>query len=169
MKKFWLIAAIAVFIGNISNGLLAQANVSDPDQLKLLENFVGNWKLDGDKDTLVVNEFQKHGKAFVETYYQIIDGRKTWLSIWSYSFSPKESKFKIFGLSSNGGYSTWIGSFTSEKIWVQHRVQNFNPEKVLGKAEIQLVGPDHISVTFYNAADVKTMEQTWSKVEQRTD
>lgn len=165
MKKFWLAAAIAVFIVNCSNGLVAQTNVSNLDQLKLMEKFLGNWKLDGDKDTLVANEFQQHGKAFVETYYQIIDGKKTWLSIWSYSFSPKEGKFKFFGLNSNGGYSTWIASFITEKIWIQHRVQNFNPEKVLGKAEIKFVDPDHITVTFYNAADVKTVEQRWCKVE----
>ena len=131
MKKFWLTAAIALFIVNCSNGLQAQTNVSNADQLKLIVKFLGNWQLDGDKDTLVVNEFQQYGKAFVETYYQIVDGKKTWLSIWSYSFSPKEDKFKNFGLNSNGGYSTWIASFTSEKIWIQYRVQNFNPEKVL--------------------------------------
>ena len=165
MKKFWLTAVIALFILNCSNGLQAQTNVSNVDQLKLMEKFLGNWQLDGDKDTLVVNEFQQYGKAFVETYYQIIDGKKTWLSIWSYSFSSKEGKFKFFGLNSNGGYSTWIASFTSEKIWIQHRVQNFNPEKVLAKAEIVFINPAHIIVTFYNAADVKTGEQKWSKVE----
>jgi hypothetical protein len=100
-----------------------------------MEMFLGNWQSDGGKDTLVVNEFQRYGKAFVETYYQIIDGKETWLSIWSYSFSPKEGKFKFFGLNSNGGYSTWIASFTSEKTWIQYRIQNFNPEKVLAKVK----------------------------------
>jgi hypothetical protein len=163
MKKSWLMAAIAVFMVNCSIGLLAQTNVSNLNQLKLMEKFLGNWQLDGDKDTLVVNEFRQYGKAFVETYYQIIDGKKTWLSIWSYSYSPKEGKFNFFGLNSNGGYSTWIASFISEKIWIQHRVQNFNPEKVLGKAEIKLYDSDHIMVTFYNSAGVKTVEQKWFK------
>lgn len=169
MKKFWLTAAVAIFFMNCSNSLWAQTDVSNPDQLKLMEKFLGNWQLDSDKDTLVVSEFQRYGKAFVETYYQIIDDKKTWLSIWSYSFSPKDGKFKIFGLNSNGDYSTWIASFTSEKIWIQHRVQNFNPEKVLGKAEIKFIDPAHIIVTFYNAADVKTGEQRWSKVEHWID
>jgi hypothetical protein len=88
------------------------------------------------------------------------------LSIWSYSFSSKEDKFKLFGLSSNGGYSTWIASFISEKIWIQHRVQNFNPEKALEKVEIVFINPANIIVTFYNAADVKTGEQSWFKDEE---
>jgi hypothetical protein len=169
MKKFWLTTAIALFIVDCSNSLQAQTNVSDLDQLKHMEKFLGNWQLDNDKDTLVVNEFQQYGKAFVETYYQVIDGKKTWLSIWSYSFSPKDGKFKFFGLSSNGGYSTWIASFTTETIWIQYRVQNFNPEKVLAKAEIKFIDPDHITVTFYNSDDVKTGEQRWSKVEHWID
>ena len=169
MKKFWLTTAIALLIMDCSNGLQAQTNVSNVDQLNLMEKFLGNWQLDGDKDTLVVNEFQRYGKAFVETYYQIIDGKNTWLSIWSYSFFPKEGKFKFFGLNSNGGYSTWIASFTTENVWIQYRIQNFNPEKVLAKAEIRFIDPDHITVTFYNSADVKTGEQRWSKVEHWID
>jgi len=165
MKKFRLTTTIALFIVVCSNSLWAQTIVSDLDQLKHMEKLLGNWQLDGDKDTLVVNEFQRYGKAFVETYYQIIDGKKTWLSIWSYSFSPKEGKFNFFGLSSNGGYSTWIASFTSENIWIQYRVQNFNPEKILAKAEIKFIDPDHITVTFYNSANMKTGQQRWSKVE----
>ena len=169
MKKFWLTAAIAVFIMDWSIGLQAQTNVSNVDQFKLIEKFLGNWQLDGDKDTLIVNEFQQYGKAFVETYYQIVDGKKTWLSIWSYSFSQKDGKFKFFGLNSRGGYSTWIASFTAENIWIQYRVQNFNPEKVFARAEIKFIDPDHIAVTFYNSADVKTSEQRWSKVEHWMD
>lgn len=168
MKRFWLTVVIAVFIMNCSKGLWAQTKVSDNDQLKLMENFLGKWQLDGGRDTLVVNEFQQYGKAFVETYYQIIDGKKTWLSIWSYSFSPKDGKFKFFGLNSKGGYSTWIGSFTTGNTWIRYRVQNFNPEKVLAKAEIKLIDHDHIKVTFYNSADVKTGEQRWAKVEHWT-
>jgi len=165
MKKFWLTAVIAVVILEYSIGLQAQTNLSNLDHLKLMEKFLGNWQLDDDKDTLVVNEFKQYGKAFVETYYQIIAGKKTWLSIWSYSFSPKEGKFKFFGLNSNGGYSTWIAYFSSEKTWIQYRIQNFNPEKVLAKAEIKFIDSDHIMVTFYNSTDVKTGEQRWSKVE----
>jgi hypothetical protein len=165
MKRFWLTAAIALFVLDCTIGQQAQTNVSELDQLKLMGKFLGNWQLDADKDTLVVNDFKQYGKAFVETYYQIIDGEKTLLSIWSYSFSPKEGNFKFFGLNSRGGYSTWIASFTSENTWTQYRVQNFSPEKVLSKAEIAFKDPVHITVTFYNAADVKTGEQRWIKVE----
>ena len=165
MRKFRLTTAIAVFIMVCSNGMQAQTIVSDLDQLTLMEKFLGNWQLEANKDTIIVNDFQQYGKAYVETYYQIINGKKTWLSLWSYSFSPKEGKFKFFGLNSNGGYSTWIASFTSENKWIQYRIQNFNPEKILGKAEIVFINPSQIIVTFYNAADVKTGEQRWYKVE----
>ena len=165
MKKFWLTAAIALFFVECSDSLWAQTDVSNPDQLKHMEKFLGNWQLDGDKDTLFVNDFQQYEKAYVETYYQIINGKKTWLSLWSYSFSPKEKKFKFFGFNSIGGYSTWIASFTSENKWIQYRIQNFNPEKILGKAEIVFINPSQIIVTFYNAADVKTGEQRLTKVE----
>jgi hypothetical protein len=164
MKKFCLPIAISVFWMIFSDKMQAQTLAYNLNQLKLMEQLLGPWQKYEGKDTVLISEIQQYGNAFVETYHRIINGKKTWLSIWSYSFSPKEGKFKIFGLMSNGSYSTWIASFTSEKRWIQEQVQNFNTDKVLRKIELVLDTQTNLTVSRYNSDGIKTGEEKWIKV-----
>jgi len=108
--------------------------------------------------------FEQHGKAFVETDYNLIKGNKSLESIWSYSYSEKNGKFKIFALYSNGNYATWIASFTAEKKWVQELVQNFDPVSIIARAEIVFDTPSSFIGTIYDGKGVKTEEGRVTKV-----
>lgn len=168
MKKSSLTTVILVLLMIGSNVIQAQtAEVrAQPDQLKLMEQWLGNWQEEEKKDSILVIEFVQYGKAFVETDYRLINGKKSFYSMWSYSFSPEDDKFRIFALYPNGNSYTWLGSFTSEKKWVQELVQNFSPEKVLGKAEILFDTPTHITASIFNAEGVKTAEEKAIKIKQ---
>jgi hypothetical protein len=128
-----------------------------------MEQFLGIWQLTTSSDT-VIAEFQKYGKAFVENDYSVKNGKKEWGSIWTYGFSPDEGKFKIFAVMLTGDYLTIIGSFTSEKKWVQEIVQNFNPEKVLQRGEFAFDTPTTATATSFNSQGVKTEEYKFIKI-----
>jgi len=164
MKKLCLTAVIAVFCMIISNGVQAQTTQTNLDQLKLMQVFVGTWQHVISKDSIEIAEFQQYGNAFVENVYLVVNGKKSIEVMWNFGFSPKEGKFKIFQLRPSGNYSTWNGSFTTEKKFIGDRVQNFNPEKVLGKFEIEVETPTNFTVNFFNSDGVKTLVQKVTKV-----
>jgi len=163
MKKLWFISVIAVLLLFLSIGIQGQTMEKQLDQLKLMEQFLGTWQLTTSSDTIIV-EFQKYGKAFVENDYSVKDGKKEWGSIWTYGFAPDEGKFKIFAVMLTGDYMTIIGSFTSEKKWVQEIVQNFNPEKVLMRGEFVFDSPSAATATSFNSEGVKTEEYKFIKI-----
>ena len=134
------------------------------DQLTLMKQFNGTWQYIQSKDTTITGEITRYGDAFVETDYRIVRGQKSVLSIWSYSFSPKDNLFKIFALNVNGSYSTWIGSFIAENKWQQDLVQDFSPSNVLRKAEIVFETPANMSVSFINAEGVRSEDSKWTKI-----
>jgi len=163
MKKLSFTAAIFVCILFLSVETPGQTLTSSLDQLKLMEQFLGTWQLTTSSDTIIV-EFQKYGKAFVENDYSVKDGKKEWGSIWTYGFAPDEGKFKIFAVMLTGDYMTIIGSFTSEKKWVQEIVQNFNSEKVLMRGEFVFDSPSTATATSFNSEGVKTEEYKFIKI-----
>jgi hypothetical protein len=163
MKKLCLTTSFFVFLLFFSIGIQGQTDPKQPDQLKLMEQFLGTWQMTTGGDTLIA-EFQKNGKAFVENDYSVKNGVKIWGSIWTYGFSPDEGKFKIFAVQSTGDYLTLIASFTSERNWVQEIVQDFNPEKVIMKGEFVFVTPTTASATSFNSEGVKIEEYKFVKV-----
>jgi hypothetical protein len=164
MKQIIFFVGIVLILSVYTNRIQAQTTETKLNQIELMKQFLGTWQMETDKDSVLEVEVRQYGKAFVETDYRIINGEKSWLSVWCYSFSSKEDKFKIFALYLNGSSSTWIAAFTSEKKWIQERVQNFNPDKVFNKAEIVFDTPSNVTVTNFNSEGVKTNELKVIKV-----
>lgn len=149
MKKSGLTSVFFVFLLMIANGIQGQTSQPQLDQLKLLQQFNGTWQGNAGKDSIIVVEFERFGTTFIETDYFIIGGKKSVDSKWIYGYSPKEAEFKIFAIYPNGNYLTMIGSFTSEKKWVQKIVEDLNPEKVLYKADFNFDTPESVSVQLF--------------------
>lgn len=157
--------ATAVFLLlSISNGILGQNIASNLDQPKLMLQFLGKWQANVGKDTVEVWDCQVYGKAYTSNAYQVIKGQKAPLYTNNISYSPKEIKFKGFQLTFNGGYGTWLGSFTSEKKLEGILVQNFNPEPVYGKFEIIFKNLNEFTYFIYDTQGVKTSELQYVKV-----
>jgi hypothetical protein len=167
MKTFSLTIAIAVFLLYCFSGIQAQTPQTKLDQLKLIQEFVATISTMQhviSKDTVEVTEIQQYGNAFVQNMYRVVNGKKSFSHGMAWVYSPKEDKFKCFWFRPNGTYSTYIGSFTSEKKFGMDRVQNFNPEIVLGKVEMSMETPTSYTNIFYNLKGVKTGEYIWTKV-----
>jgi hypothetical protein len=164
MKKFYLMTATAVFLLlSISDGIQGQNTKSNLDQPKLMLQFLGKWQANVGKDTVEVWDCQVYGKAYTSNVYQVTKGHKNPLYTNNISYDPKEGKFSGFQLTANGGYGTWIGSFTSEKKLEGIMVHNFNPDPVYGKVEIIFKNPDEFTYLIYNAQGVKTSELQYVK------
>lgn len=109
MKAFCFTKLIIVFLFCITIGIQAETMKTKLDQVELMQAWVGTWQRVISKDSILV------------------------LGKGCYSFSAKDDKFKMFSLTADGNYATFIVFFTTEKKWAQYLVQDFNPEKNLLK------------------------------------
>ena len=164
MKKFCLTTAIAVLLLILSNGLQVQTTQTPLDQLKLMEQFLGTWQQDVDKDTVYVWEFHKSGKAIFANTYNVIKNQKKPPTIVCYGFDSKLNKFKGYTLMANGGYATWIASFTSQRVFHVDAVQDFNPEIIFQKVDCVFENPNQWTMTSFNKDGVKVAEVKNNKI-----
>ena len=164
MKKLCFTTMIAVFMLLFTNGLQAQTTQPKLDQLKLWNAFIGTWQQVISKDTIQISETQKYGNAFVGNVYLVVNGKKTFQFGVTTLYSPKEDNFKGFWFYPNGSYSTLIGSYTAENKVSYNFVENFNPEKVLRKAERINDTPDSYTAIFYKPDGTKGREYKWTRV-----
>jgi hypothetical protein len=164
MKELCLTVLTALFCMIISNGVQAQTAQPKLDQLKLAQAMFGPMQHIISKDSLEISESQQYGNAFVQNVYLVVKGKKSFRYGTVTVYSPKEDKFKSFWFRPNGTYSTFISSFTAENKWSANSVQNFNPEKVLGKSEMILETPTNMTAIFYKPDGTKGGEYKWTKV-----
>jgi len=165
MKKICLTITIAAFLLILTNGIQAQTTQTKLDQVELMKQIIGKWQADVGKDTIEVWECQQYGKAFIVNVYQGIKGHKTPMYINNIGFDSKENKFKGYVLWSDGYYSTWIGSFNTEKKYVVDMVHNFNPETAYAKFESETINPKERNWTSFNKEGVQTSVLKFIKVE----
>ena len=164
MKKLCLTSAIAVFLLFCLNGVQAQTSQTTLNQVELMKQSLGTWQREVGKDSIQIAEIQQYGNAFTENVYLVANGRKSMVNIWALSYSPKEDKFKLFSVRPSGNYSTFVASFISKNKCIADRVQDFNPEKVLGKIELVYETPTNFTVNWINSDGIKVGEEKWIKV-----
>jgi hypothetical protein len=166
MKKFCLTTQIAVFLLICLNGVQAQTETANPDQIKFIQALKGTWKSDISKDTVMVVEYQQYGNSMVEYVSRVINGKKDLQIIYLFSVpsKSKENKFKGFGLYASGNYATFLASAVSEKKFIGDWVLDFNPEAVTGRFEMVLETPTNLIFTYFNSKGAKTGEDKMYKV-----
>lgn len=164
MKKNYLTTVIALFLLICSNGIQAQSEQTALNQAELMKKFLGTWQANVGKDTIEIWEGQQYEKALVIKVSQVIKGKKNLLYINNVSFDVNEGKSKGFLLLSNGGYATWIGFFTTEKIFMGNLVQNFNPEMTDLKFQGVFTNSNEYIWTEYDKESVKILEHKFRKI-----
>jgi hypothetical protein len=164
MKKICLTITIAVFLLTCLIGLQAQTVPVKLDQQKLMLQYLGTWQATVDKDTVEVWEFQQFGKALTINVSQVIKGKKNPMEINSLGFDSKEGKFKGYALWYDGGYTSWIGLFNSDKKFSGEMMQDFKPETTFIKFESVSVNPKEWDWIEYNATGAKILEHKFMKV-----
>jgi hypothetical protein len=164
MKKICLAMTIAVFILISINEIQAQTTQTKLNQAELIQQFLGTWNCDINKDTVEVWECKPYGKIHTTTVSQIIKGKKSDLYLNNAGFDKRDGKFKGLILYPNGDYFTWIGLFTTDKKLSVDIVDNLNPEKVLAKYEFEFKTPTNRTMTRFTAEGVKAGESKFIKV-----
>jgi hypothetical protein len=142
--------------------LAAQNNASNPDQLKMMQAWVGTWQQKWGKDTIEVWKIKQYGKSFTMDVYLEIKGKKTHLRKNNYTFSADEGKFLGFQLYYDGYCDTWIGSFTSEKKFSLEMTKNFSPGSTNYKYEMSMDTPTSFALTRFDNG-IKVRDYTFKK------
>ena len=164
MKKVCLTAVICLFLLFISNGILAQSTQTKLNQVELVKQWLGTWQNDVNKDTVDIWEAKPYGKAIIGTVYRVIKGVKSDLYVTNFGYDDRDNKLKGFNLFPNTDYMTWIGLFTTDKLFKADALDSFKPDIVWFKNEIEFKTPTEMVVRGYDAKGVKTGEWTYKKV-----
>src|ERR1035437_9475320 len=76
MKTSYSSAIIALFLLLSSNGIQAQTTQTKLDQVELMKQFVGSWKVEESKDTTFFWDAKSYGTG-LEGYYKTVTKGKT--------------------------------------------------------------------------------------------
>lgn len=164
MKKLYLTALISVLFLFISDGIPAQPTQTKLNQIDLMKQWLGTWQEVTDNDTLQLWEGKLYGNALVINVYQVINGTKHDWYLINCGYDKRDDKLKGYNLVTNSNFSTWIGMFTTDKIFKADMLDSFKPESVWWKNEVEFKTPSEMVVGAFNTKGVKTGEFTFKKV-----
>lgn len=143
MKTFCLTTMIVVFLLISSNTTQAQTTQPKLNQVELLKQIIGNWKVDMAKDTVLYWDAKAFGTGLEctdKTYAKdkLISEEKE-----LYGYDSKLDKYIGVDLVKGGDIEVWVLWFTSNtKFEAVHLSDISNPDKATVKAEGEVKSPD---------------------------
>ena len=164
MKTFIAATIILLVLFNL-NETKAQTKQTKLNQLELYKQFAGNWQAEIGVDSLEVRECREYGMSFVIDVFRVIKGEKIPFYINNVSFDANEGKFKGFLLYPNGGYFTWIGSFTKNNFFSGKIVFNFMPEVAWSEFHADFINQNEFTCTNFNQEGTQTIEMKFVKIQ----
>ena len=164
MKKLSSTTLVFVFLLFISNGIQAQSTQTKLNQVELAKQFLGTWQANTGKDTVQMWEGKLYGKALIANAYMVIKGIKSDSYMSCFGYDDRDDKLKGYNLLPSTDFGTWIGMFTSEKVFKIDGVDTFKPEIIWWKSEFEFKTPTEIIARNFSPDGVKTGEWTFKKV-----
>jgi hypothetical protein len=82
----------------------------------------------------------------------------------TFGYDNRDDKIKGYNLLTSADFGTWIGMFTTDRMFKIDGLDNFKPEKIWWKAEFEFKTPTETIVRNFNPEGVKTGEWTFKKV-----
>jgi hypothetical protein len=164
MKKLSSTTLIFVFLLFLSNGIHAQATQTKLNQVELAKQFLGTWQSNTGKDTIQMWEGKLYGKAVIINVYMVIKGNKSDSYMSCFGYDDRDDKLKGYNLMTNADFGTWIGVFTTDKIFKGDGLDSFKPETILWKAEFEFKTPTEVIIKNFNAKGEKTGEWIHKKI-----
>ncbi|MGB8490042.1 MAG: hypothetical protein WCE64_03210 [Bacteroidales bacterium] len=116
--------------------ITAQSVNTKLDQIELIKSSSGTWQTIVGKDTIEKWDHQQYGNGYIVYAYQVVGKESIPQHVNIFSYDPASGKFKGFVLWQRGGFATWIGSFTDEKLLHIDFVTDLIPEKVWGSFDM---------------------------------
>ena len=164
MKACLLTTMTVVFLLCFTIGIQAQSTQTKLNQVELSKQFLGTWQANTGQDTVQMWEGKQYGKAMITNAYMVIKGIKSDSHLSCYGYDDRDDKLKGYSLTTNADFATWIGVFTTDKMFKIDGLDNFKPEIIWWKAEFEFKTPTEVIVRNFNPDGVKTGERTFKKV-----
>ena len=164
MKTVCLTTIVALFLVLCTNGIQAQTAQKKLNQVELMNQVIGKWQAPVGKDTIETWDCQKYGNALIIKVDQVIKGKKTPMYVNNLGFDSKADKFKGYALFPDGTYTTWIGSYSTDKKSSFDLVHDFNANEIFNKFESVITNSNEWIWTLLTKEGVKISEMKFTKV-----
>jgi hypothetical protein len=164
MKKLSFVTMIFVFLLLITNGIQGQTAQTKLNQVELMKQWIGTWQGEAGKDTIFGWECKAFGKGVVANQYQIVKGNKTDIAVQCIGYDDRDDKIKGLTLYQNTDFVTFVGMYTTEKLFKMDGLDTFKPEIVWFRNELEFKSPSLMIVRGFNPEGVKTGEWVYTKV-----
>ncbi len=165
MKKVGLRIGILGLLLFVPIGLQAQTTQTSLNQIELTRQFLGTWEENSSNDTIGAWEGKLYGEAVEAHVYLKANGSKIDSYITLFGFDRRDGKLKGYNYFPNSQFATWIGAFTTEKIFKIDGLDSFKPEVIWWKAEFEFKSPTEVILRNFNHSGEKTAEYTFIKVQ----
>lgn len=159
MKKLSMISAILLVISSVClKAQDIQPKLSQIDQLKAMDQFVGTWEGKTGEETSQIWEFIKKGKSVYANLYGVKQNVKTVGTMFCYGYDPNSNKIKGYSLHASGNYSTWLMTFKSENICCVETTKDWDPETIGVTYDCIFDDKNSWRMISYNKEGAKTSE-----------
>ena len=143
MRNFCLTTSIAVFLLICFNGLQAQITQKTLNQVELMKQLYGTWKIDFNKDTTSIWHMNSYGTGLEVNYILAAKG-ETYLEakqLWGYD--EKIDKYIVVQMIKGMGIEFYALWFTSNNKYIMLPYSDIsNSEKASVKWEAEFKSPD---------------------------
>jgi len=165
MKKLCFTTMIAAFMLLFTNGLQAQTTQPTLNQIELMKQFLGNWKCETGKDTVVFWNARPYGTGFEVDYETSTKGNLIMEARQLFGYDKKTDKCLAANMIKGLDIEIWVLWFTSDKNFVFIPYSDISdPDKAIMKAMGEFKSPDvYVESIIVNNTPVKTYTYTLMK------
>jgi hypothetical protein len=144
MKTFNSSTLVSIILLLCTNGILAQTTQPKLNQMELMKEFLGVWKGEIAKDTVMIMNFTSFGKAIENNYKITVKDKILYSGKEIYGYNQKYDKIVVAAIHDNspqmGLYAAWFSSKdTGNLVGYQYLS---NPEKSTYKIQWIIIPPD---------------------------
>ena len=142
MKNLCSTITLAVFLFIWSNTIQAQSSQKQLNQVELMKQYIGSWKVDLSKDTTVFFNYKPFGTGLECSYKIVIKGVETEGKQLS-GYSKSIDKFIVSGITKGTDIKLYGNWFTSKNKYVFVPYSDIsNPEKTSFRVDGEFKSPD---------------------------
>jgi hypothetical protein len=172
MKPFCLTTLIVVLLLVCANGIQAQAIQTKLNQIELMKQFIGSWKSEVAKDTILFSDANSYGNGLEMNWKYVTKGMVVWEGKKLWGYDNTVDKLIVPSMDKDGWVVVSVYWFISRTKYMQvhytdiQQIQiNYsdisNPEKASWRSEGEFITPDMIVETeFVNNQPVHTDTHT---------
>jgi hypothetical protein len=149
MKMNFLSMAIIVFLLICSNRIQAQTTETKLNQVELMKQFIGSWKVDLAKDTVLFWDAKPFGTG-LECYYKTVSKDKILMEAKQlFGYEKKTDKYVAANLVKGMDIEIWALWFTSNNKYVITYYSDIsNPDKASFKMDGEFKSPNVYTETY---------------------